>query len=77
MVDESCAKTEVYIHKIYTMRLYDLQKIAEDGKLDQVTVHMSYDNGAYVEKIDVDLETLCHFVVDIMRRDGVIPIDGD
>lgn len=38
---------------------------------------MSYDNGAYVEKIDVDLETLCHLVVDVMRRDGVIPIDGD
>lgn len=58
------------------MRL-DLDKILEQNDLRRVNVHMSYDNGAFVDEYDIDLEDLFQIVVKMMRRDGIIPIEGD
>lgn len=55
----------------------DLDKILKDGKISQVVLHASYDNGAYDEDYEISIEDLHNIFIKMMQRDGLIPIEGD
>ena len=55
----------------------DLDKILKDGKISQVVLHASYNNGAYIEDYEISIEDLHSIFIKMMQRDGLIPVEGD
>ena len=76
MVIESYTKTKFNIYTIYTMNL-NLNKILKDNKIDQVVLHASYDNGAFIEDYKISIEDLYSIFKKMLQKDGLIPIVGD
>lgn len=56
---------------------FNVLDVVENGKLDGVCVHVSYDNGSGVEEYEASIEDLYKCFVKMMRRDGLMPMEGD